>query len=52
MTALTAFNPAALPAHLRKAELSEATKALMGNASGYRLSIKAGAFRALVPESL
>ena len=47
MTALTTFNPTQLPAHLRTAELSDATKALMGNSSGFRLSIKGNVFRLL-----
>lgn len=47
MTALTTFNPSQLPAHLRTAELSDATKALMGNSSGFRLSIKGNVFRLL-----
>lgn len=47
MTNLTTFNPAQLPAHLRTAELSDATKALMGNSSGFRLSIKGNVFRLL-----
>lgn len=47
MTQLATFNPAQLPAHLRTTELSEATKALMGNSSGFRLSIKGNVFRLL-----
>lgn len=47
MTQLTTFNPAQLPAHLRTTELSDATKALMGNSSGFRLSIKGNVFRLL-----
>ena len=45
-TALT-FNPMQLPAHLRATELSDATKALMGASSGFRLSIKGGVWRLL-----
>jgi len=45
-SALT-FNPMALPAHLRATELSDATKALMGSSSGFRLSIKGGVWRLL-----
>ena len=41
------FNPTQLPAHLRNTQLSDATKALMGNSSGFRLSIKAGVWRLL-----
>jgi hypothetical protein len=37
-----------LPAHLRRGELSETTKALMGGGSGKRISIEGGAFRMLV----
>lgn len=47
MTQLTTFNPSQLPAHLRTSELSDATKALMGNSSGFRLSIKGNVFRLL-----
>lgn len=47
MTQLATFNPAQLPAHLRTTELSDATKALMGNSSGFRLSIKGNVFRLL-----
>lgn len=47
MSNLTTFNPAQLPAHLRNTELSDATKALMGNSSGFRLSIKGNVFRLL-----
>lgn len=43
-TAIT-FNPMQLPAHLRTGMLSDATKALMGSSSGFRLSIKAGVWR-------
>ena len=42
-----AFNPMQLPAHLRATVLSDATKALMGSSSGFRLSIKAGVWRLL-----
>jgi hypothetical protein len=42
-----AFNPKQLPAHLQGTQLSDATKALMGNSSGFRLSIKAGVWRLL-----
>jgi hypothetical protein len=50
MNAVTVFNPAAnLPAHLRKGELSDLTKALAGGASTTkRLSIKGGVFRLMV----
>ena len=41
-------NGGGLPAHLRKKELSEATKALMGGGSGKRLSIRGGVFRMVV----
>lgn len=47
MNNVAVFNPKQLPAHLRTAELSDATKALMGNSSGFRLSIKAGVWRLL-----
>lgn len=47
MSNLATFNPAQLPAHLRSTELSDATKALMGNSSGFRLSIKGNVFRLL-----
>lgn len=47
MNAVTTFNPTQLPAHLRATELSDATKALMGNSSGFRLSIKGNVFRLL-----
>lgn len=47
MNNVAVFNPAQLPAHLRTTELSAATKALMGNSSGFRLSIKAGVWRLL-----
>jgi hypothetical protein len=47
-TQVAVFNPSQLPAHLRKAELSETAKALMGSgASGKRISIKGGVFRLL-----
>jgi hypothetical protein len=41
------FNPMQMPAHLRATTLSDATKALMGSSSGFRLSIKAGVWRLL-----
>jgi hypothetical protein len=44
---VVAFNPTQLPAHLRATALSDATKALMGSSSGFRLSIKAGVWRLL-----
>jgi hypothetical protein len=37
-----------LPAHLRRGELSETTKSLMGGGSNKRISIEGGAFRMLV----
>jgi len=37
-----------LPAHLRRGELSETTKALMGGGFGKRISIEGGAFRMIV----
>lgn len=46
-TELTLFSN--VPAHLRNTELSDATKALMGNGSGgKRISIKGGVFRLVV----
>lgn len=42
-----AFNPMQMPAHLRSAGLSDVSKALMGESSGFRLSIKAGVWRLL-----
>ena len=47
-TQVAVFNPAQLPAHLRKTELSAAAKALIGNpAGGKRISIGGGVFRLL-----
>lgn len=47
-TQVAVFNPAQLPAHLRKAALSETAKALMGHAAGgKRISISGGVFRLL-----
>ena len=41
-------NGGGVPAHLRRKELSEATKALMGGGQGKRLSIRGGVFRMIV----
>lgn len=41
-------NSSQLPAHLRRGELSETTKSLMGGGSNKRVSIEGGAFRMLV----
>ena len=47
-TQVAVFNPAQLPAHLRKGELSDTAKALVGNAvGGKRISISGGVFRLL-----
>lgn len=49
MSEVTLFqNGAALPAHLRRGELSAATKSLMGGGVGKRISIEAGAWRMIV----
>ena len=49
MSELSIFkNGAAIPAHLRRTELSETTKALMGSTSSRRISIKGGIFRLIV----
>lgn len=50
MNAVVNFIPNKLPAHLRKAEVSEITKALAGGGAGggKRVSIKGGVFRLIV----
>jgi hypothetical protein len=49
MTELTLFKSSNVPAHLRGAEMSETTKALMGGGgTGKRISIKGGTFRLVV----
>lgn len=48
MTDLTVFNPMQVPAFARGRELSDATKALLGNPSIKRISIKGGVFRLIV----
>lgn len=50
MSELTLFSQGGnnLPAHLRNLELDATTKALMGNGSGKRVSIRGGVFRMIV----
>ena len=49
MSEMTLFqNGSALPAHLRRSELSETTRALMGGSMGKRISIEGGVFRLVV----